>query len=192
MRHRTALVIAASIAAVVFAASIAVAVNLGILTAADSHPVGELTTATVSQQGPVLPVAQRQSQPAAGQKRTRATQKYVIKQAGTVTVAFSKKAVRFVSAGAKRRWSWKLSQTGDRKLTVTFTRGSDTYTFVAVVARGGKLSARVDHPVTKVVPASGGGGSSTWVSAQPVPSAPPAAPAGEGEEGHAGGEEADD
>jgi hypothetical protein len=192
MRHRTALVIAASVAAVVFAGAIAVAVNLGILTAADSQPVGELTTATVSQQSPILPVAQRQSQAAAVQKKARATQKYVIKKAGTVTVAFSKKAVRFVSAGARRHWSWKLSQTRDRKLTVTFTRGSDTYTFVAAVGRGGKLSARVDHPVTRVVPASGGGGGSTWVSAQPVPSTPPASPAGEPDEGHSGGEEADD
>jgi hypothetical protein len=191
MRHRTALVIAVTVAAVVFAGAVAIAVNLGILTAADSLPVGELTTATVSKQSPVLPVAQGLSQSTGAQKNARATQKYVIEQAGTVTVAFSGKAVRFVSAAAKRDWRWKLSQTRDRKLTVAFTRGSDTYTFVAVVGRGGELSARVDHPVTRVVPGSAGGSGSTWVNAQPAPSPSPAG-AAEEEDSAEGGEEADD
>jgi hypothetical protein len=192
MKHRTALIVAASLAAVVFAAAIAVAVNLGILTVADSSPVGQLTTATVARDA-ASPIAQYQGEtpaPAATVKPQRQMQKYVIRKAGTVQIAFSDKAVRFVSASAKGHWVWKLTQSGDKKLTVTFTHGSDTYTFVAQVGAKGKVTAKVDHPVTKVLPSSGGG--STWTAA-PVPAASQtAASSGEsGEEGHSGGQ-ADD
>jgi len=192
MKHRTALIVAASLAAVVFAAAIAVAVNLGILTVADSSPVGQLTTATVARTA-ATPVAQYNGEttaPVAKAKPQRQTQEYVIKKAGTVKIAFSDKAVRFVDASAERHWTWKLAQTGDNKLTVTFTHGSDTYTFVAQVSAKGKVTAKVDHPVTKVIPSSGS--SSTWTAA-PVPAAPvtPAVSGEPGENDHSGGQ-ADD
>ncbi len=103
-------------------------------------------------------------------------------------VAFSKTSVRLVDVSAKRHWKWELAQTGDKKLTVTFTHGSDTYTFVAVVGPHGRITARVDHPITKVTPAASSAGSTSWVSS-PVPSAPSSAPAGGGDEGssHEGG-----
>jgi hypothetical protein len=190
MRHRTVLITAGSIAAVVFAGAIAVGANLGILTVADSSPVGQLTTASVSQVQPVEPVrASAASDPAAPGQRT--TQAYVIKKAGTVKIAYSKNAVRFVHARANKHWTWKLAQTGDRKLTVTFSHGSDTYTFVASVSKQGKLIAQVDHPVTEVSPSSGGG-SSTWASAPAVPAPTPAARSGGGEGGSSGQGEADD
>jgi hypothetical protein len=191
MKHRTALIAAASIAAVVFAAAIAVAVNLGILTAADSSPVGKLTTATVAQAA-ASPVARYQSgtpKPVASTRPQRQIQEYVIKKAGTVRIAFSDKAVRFVDASAKTHWTWKLSQSGDRKLSVTFTHGSDTYTFVAQVGAKGKVTAKVDHPVTKVVPSSGGG--STWTAA-PAPAASRSASGEPDEDSSHDGGEADD
>ena len=79
-------------------------------------------------------------------------------------VAFSKKNVRLVDVTAKRHWTWELAQTGDKKLTVTFKHGSDTYTFMAAIGRHGKLTAKVDHPVTKVTPSAPSAGSSTWVA----------------------------
>ena len=183
MRHRTALITAGSIAAVVFAGAIAVGVNLGILTFADSSPVGQLTTATVSKVSAAAPApAYAASKPASASKQ-RATQKYVIKKAGTVEIAFSKKAVRFVSAGAEKHWTWKLAQSGDHKLTVTFTHGADSYTFVASVDAHGKLSAKVDHPVTKVLSTASSGSAGTWASA----SAQATAPAKSGEAGGEGG-----
>jgi hypothetical protein len=190
MRHRTALITAGSIAAVVFAGAIAVGANLGILTVADSSPVGQLTTASVSQVQPVEPTkAYAASQPAAPEQP--ATQAYVIKEAGSVKIAFSKTAVRFVHASAMKHWSWKLAQTGDKKLTVTFSHGSDTYTFVASIGKHGKLIAQVDHPVTKVLPSSGGS-SSTWASASAAPAPAASAHAGGGEGGSSGQGEADD
>lgn len=188
MRHRTALITAGSIAAVVFAGAIAVGANLGILTFADSSPVGGLTTATVSQSSPAERVQSYAVAKPAGATEQRATQKYVIKAAGSVKVAFSKTAVRFVDAGSNQHWTWKLAQTSDKKLTVTFRHGSDTYTFVAKIGKHGKLTAQVDHPVTKVIPSSsGGGGSTTWVSTAP-PASSSASPAYSGEsEGGSGG-----
>jgi hypothetical protein len=189
MKHRTALIIAASLAAVVFGAAIAVAVNLGILTAADSSPVGQLTTTAVAQQATAQPVS-RPEAPARTAAKQRQTQKYVIKRAGTVEIAFSKKAVRFVAAGAKSHWTWKLTQSGDRKLTVVFEHGNDSYTFVAQVGKAGKVTAKVDHPVTRVVPSSGGG--TAWTAAPAPAAAPtPAASSERAGESHEGGE-ADD
>jgi hypothetical protein len=189
MRHRTALITAGSIAAVVFAGAIAVGANLGILTFADSSPVGQLTTASVSQASPAEPVqSYAVAKPAA---KPRATQAYVIKKAGNVKIAYSKTAVRFVHASALKHWTWKLAQTGDKKLTVTFSHGSSTYTFVASVGKHGKLVAQVDHPVTKVIPSSGGG-STTWASA-PAAASASASPAHSGDEGGSSGQgEADD
>jgi hypothetical protein len=186
MRHRAALITAGSIAAVLFAGAIAVGVNLGILTFADSSPVGQLTTATVSHVSAAAPEPSYAASRPTSATQQRATQQYVIKKAGDVRIAFSKKLVRFVSAGANRHWSWKLAQSGDRKLTVTFTHGSDSYTFVASVDAHGKLTAKVDHPVTKVLPTASSGGSGTWASAPPAQTPAPAHP-GEGGDGGQGG-----
>jgi hypothetical protein len=188
MKHRTALITAGSIAAVVFAGAIAVGANLGILTVADSRPVGELSAATVIQASGPQPAQQYAATPA---KKPTDSQKYVIKKAGAVNVAFTKTSVRLVDVSAKKHWKWELAQTGDKKLTVTFKHGSNKYTFVASVGSHGKITARVDHPITKVTPAASSSGSTTWI-ASPAPSAPRAAsPAhsGGGEPGdsHEGG-----
>jgi len=194
MKHRTALITAGSIAAVVFASAIAVGANLGILTVADSRPVGTLTAATVVPAAAPAPTAA--PTPAyEGAKKVADSQKYIIKKAGAVKVAYTKTGVRLVDVTAKRPWKWELAQTGDKKLTVTFKHDSATYTFVAVVGRHGKLTAKVDHPITKVIPAaSSSSGSSSWVAAPaPAPAPASAAPAGGGDAGesHSGGE-ADD
>jgi len=178
MKHRTALITAGSIAAVVFAGAIAVGANLGILTVADSRAVGQLTAATVvPASAPAATIASQPAQAFAVATKAPGSQKYIIKKAGSVKVAFSKKNVRLVDVTARRHWTWKLAQTGDKKLTVTFTHGSDTYTFVAAVGSHGKLTAKVDHPVTRVIPAAPSSGSTSWV-ASPAPS--PASPSHEG------------
>ena len=125
MRHRTALITAGSIALVVFAGAIAVGANLGILTVADSTPagVGQLTAATVVKTSGATPSAQYTGVKVADSAKSANVQKYVIKKAGSVKVAFSKRNVRLVDVTARRHWTWKLAQTGDKKLTVTFTHG---------------------------------------------------------------------
>ena len=186
MRHRTALITAGSIALVVFAGAIAVGANLGILTVADSRPVGQLTAATVAQTGAPSPATVYASAPPV--TKTGDAQKYIIKKAGDVKIAFSKKNVRLVDVNAKPQWAWKLAQTDDKKLTVTFARGSDTYTFVAALDRHGKLTAKVDHPITQITPAASSSGSTAWVAA-PTPSASSGSH-GDGDS-HEGGEQDD-
>jgi hypothetical protein len=181
MKHRTALITAGALAAVVFAGAIAVGANLGILTVADSKPVGQLAAATV-----VQPTAPQPTPKYPATKKPDNSQKYVIKKAGAVKVAFTKTGVRLVDVSAMRHWKWELAQTGDKKLTVTFKHGSDTYTFLAAVGRHGKITARVDHPVTKVTPAASSAGSTTWV-ASPAPSSGSSTYAGGGEPGDGGG-----
>jgi hypothetical protein len=181
MKHRTALITAGSIAAVVFAGAIAIGTNLGILTVSDSKPVGQLTAATMVQ--PAVPAAPVQE--TAAVTKTPATQAYLIKKAGTVKVAVGQTSVRLADVSAKRHWTWKLSQSSDKKLTVAFSHGSDTYTFFAAVGKHGKLTARVDHPVTKVVAAAPSSGSS-WVVAA-APSTTPTHASGGGESHDGGG-----
>jgi len=181
MKHRTALITAGSVAAVVFAGAIAIGTNLGILTVSDSKPVGQLTAATMVQTAaPATPV-----QETAVVNKPQTTQAYLIKKAGTVKVAVGKTSVRLADVTPKSHWTWKLSQSSDKKLTVTFTHGSDTYTFVAAVGGHGKLTARVDHPVTRAAPAAASSGSS-WV-ASAAPSATPTHTSGGGEPHYGGG-----
>src|SRR5450759_406869 len=185
MKHRTALITAGSIAAVVFAGAIAVGANLGILTVADSRPVGQLSAATVVQTSASAP---KPTQAYAGAKKAAASQKYIIKKAGAVKVAYTKTGVRLVDVTAPRHWKWELAQTGDRKLTVTFRRDSATYTFVAVVGRHGKLTAKVDHPITKTTPAASSASSASWVAIPaPSPASPTLAGGDDGGDSHEGG-----
>jgi len=191
MKHRTALITAGSIAAVVFAGAIAIGANLGILTVADSRPVGQLTAASVVQTGGATPTQQYTGVAPVGANTTADAQQYIIKKAGSVKVAFSKKNVRLVDVTARQHWTWKLTQTGDKKLTVTFTRGSDTYTFMAAVGDQGKLTAKVDHPITRITPAASSGSSAQWV-ATPVPSSSSPSHEGGDEGGGSYGGGADD
>ena len=112
-------------------------------------------------------------------KPRRQTQEYVVRKAGKVRIAFSDKAVRFVDATSHDGWTWKLSQSGDRKLTVTFARGSDIYAFVARVGAAGKVTAEIDHAVKQV--ASSGGEVWTVAPAPVAPATPRPTPSASGD-----------
>jgi hypothetical protein len=141
MGHRTALITAGSVAVVIFAAAIAVGANLGILNAADSRPVGNLSASAAIK-------AIREPAGAA----LAAPQKYVIRRAGTVSVAATKTGLRLVDVTTRRGWRWTLTQTANRRLSVTFKSGSTVYRFTTIAKRHGRVVAWVDHPVTRVVP----------------------------------------
>jgi hypothetical protein len=143
MTHRTALITAGSIAAVVFAGAIAMGVNLGILTVADSSPIGKLSVAA-----PVQPTATKEIQVYTG---VSSSQRYIIKKAGSVEVAVSKRAVRLMGVKAKPHWKWSLTQTADKRLTVTFTSHGRTYLFLAKLGPHGAILARVEQPITRTV-----------------------------------------
>jgi hypothetical protein len=189
MRHRTALITAGSIAALVFAGAIAVGVNLGILTVADSSPagVGKLTAGTMVSTGQA---AEGSPAPSTIVKAAdRPSQLYVIKKAGRVKVAFSKSSVRLVDVGARPHWTWELAQAQDDKLSVTFSHGSDAYTFTAALDAHGKLTAKVDHPVTRTTPAASSGSTAWVVAPAAARSTGPSGGEGDGGGSHGGGED---
>ena len=190
MAHRTALIAAGSIAVVIVAGTIAVGANLGILNAADSHPVGKLSASTS--------IPATEATPAAVAVPVVATaevpQKYVIKKAGAVSVTLDKSGLRLSDVTPVRGWTWALSQTKDSQLTVTFKRKAATYTFVAVRGPHGSIVARVDHPITKVI-AAPAPAAPTIIASTVVPAAPPASAAPVhhgGDNGGGGGDHSDD
>lgn len=145
MRHRTALITIALTVAVVLAGAAAIGVNLGILTAADASVVGKLP-ATGSEAWASTPALAD-----AGAATADASQRYIVENAGAVVVVTDGRAVRATDVSARRGWKYRLVQTSDAKVVVTFERGKTTYKFVAAVGRDGALVARVDEPVTRVV-----------------------------------------
>ncbi len=182
MAHRTALITAGSIAIVVAAAAVAIGANFGILSVADSRPVGKLSASAAVQTG-ASPMA---SVPT-GSRKVAVTQKYIIKKAGTVSVAASKGGLRLVDVASRSGWKWALAQTTDKRLTITFRSHARTYKFVAVLGRHRTIVARVDEPVTKVVPSR----STAVVAWSAAPATASAAPAvthgGESDHGDDGG-----
>ncbi len=169
MRHRTALITAGSIALVVFAGAVAAGANLGILNAADAGPFGTLSAAADVQtaQPEVVQVYARETPPAAPQQ-------YVIKKAGTVSVAATKDSLHLTDVNAKPGWRWSLTQNSDKKLTVTFKSSSATYTFLASLDGDGTLVAKVEKPVTRIVTSapSGSGTAATPAASATTPPAP--------------------
>jgi hypothetical protein len=160
MAHRTALITAGSIAAIVFAGAIAVGANLGILTVADSSPVGKLSASA-----PVQPSRSGVVQVYTG---VTSSQKYIIRKAGSVEVAVTKGGLRLLDVNVRPHWKWTLAQTADRKLMVTFHFRSITYKFMAVLRRHGTIAARVDRPITRIVASAAPTTPVSWSAAPAV------------------------
>jgi hypothetical protein len=175
MGHRTALITAGSIALVIFAGAVAAGANLGILNAADSRPFGTLSAAADVQTtgSEVVRVYASEAVPAEPQQ-------YVIRKAGTVSVSATKHSLRLADVTTRPGWKWTLTQTADKKLTVTLKSSATTYTFMAALDRDGTIVARVERPVTRVV-TTASSGSATASPTAPTASVAPSAPSAGGE-----------
>ncbi len=167
MAHRTALITAVSIVAVVLASAAAVGANLGILTVADAGPVGDLSATAVAPRANGPEVVDVYIDDTKG----TTSQQYKVEKAGTIGVVATKKGVRLDDVSVKPGWKWTLVQNAQKRLTVTFKSRSITYRFVAILGADGKLTARVVQPVTRTVGTAGAGGpaSSTTRVIIPVP-----------------------
>ena len=164
MAHRTALITAASIVAVVLASAAAVGANLGILTVADAGPVGDLSASASAPKasGPeVVDVF-------VDDTKGTMSQQYKVEKAGTIGVVATKNGVRLDDVSVKPGWKWKLVQNAQKRLTVTFKSKSTTYRFVAILGADGKLTARVVQPVTRTVGSTGAGAAGSASSATRV------------------------
>jgi hypothetical protein len=159
---RTKLITIASIVTVGASAAFAVGANIGILNAADSTNVGELTavddlttpntqvvdvyldgtTATATAvTGAVTPGA------AAG-----VPQAFAVDAAGTVTLVASDAGVRLDSVTPAAGWTWTLAQTQPSELMVTFTNGVRTLEFVGTIGADANITGSVTEPI--VTPAT--------------------------------------
>jgi hypothetical protein len=174
MAHRTALITAGSIGIVVFAAAVAIGANLGILSVADSRPVGKLSASAAVQSAGLQIEGVPAATPQTAATHADVTQKYIIKKAGTVSVTATKAGLRLADVTARRGWKWALTQSADKRLLVTFRSPSHTYKFRALLGRSHTIVARVDEPVTRVVPSGLAGTAVAWSPAPAVAAANPA------------------
>jgi hypothetical protein len=213
MAHRTALVAAGSIAVIVVAGVAAVGVNLGILNAADSRPAGKLSASSGARpDASTMVIPSAAAVTTATDRPATSPHKYMIKKVGTFGLEADKRGVRMVDVNPKKGWAWTLRQTSDRRLELTFRRGSSTYVALASLKRHHAVVVRLEHPVTRTVPAASSAAhqpsiapasqtAAAQAAAQPAAQAvaqPAAAPAKSSshvesdDEGHDGGSQADD
>ena len=150
---RTKLITIASIAGVAAAGAFAISANVGILNAADSNKLGQLSAETtpnpqvvdVYLDGPAttestaMVTATTAGDPAA-------VQQFAVDAAGTVAVVANGGSLRLDSVSPASGWTWSLAQTQPTQLTVTFTNGSRTLEFIAETGPDGKITANVNEP----------------------------------------------
>ncbi len=190
MAARKGLITAGLIVVVVAAGAIAVGANLGILNAAEPASLGVLT-ASAAELNTAAPARTGIAAPA--------QQKFIVERAGSVSVVAGGKGIRVADVSAGRGWKWKLVQTAQRKLTVTFKSRKATYVFTAVLRPDGTIKARLQQPVTRVVKRPAAASQAPATASVPMTAAPATGSSGhaggddgEGEdEGHGGGEEDD-
>ena len=176
MNKRTAFITAAAVTGVMLAGTAAVGANIGILNAADSDNVGELSAAvTVSTEADTTPNSVEPqvidiyldepsvaADPAAAAlvtesavvSPTSATQRFDVDDAGTVNVRATKTGVLLDGVVVADGWSWSSEQPSATELVVTFTSADSEYIFYANLALDGTIVARVDEPIVKVVQAA--------------------------------------
>ena len=164
---RTALVTAASIAAVVITGTAAVGANIGILSSADDSPVGDLG-ATTEVAAPIdlvveVPTAEPSPNPEATGRpspQPRATsvgedppgssvrtEVFQVDQAGTVVVTVSGRTVQVASVEPAAGWSWTPDDdVPDDSLDVRLESASEVLVLHVEVRSDGTLDARIDRP----------------------------------------------
>lgn len=158
--RRTTLITATSVVGIVIAGATAIGANIGILSAAEANPVGELSAAA-----PVEPTEQPADvdgsldQPGTtGIPASGEVTAFAVASAGTVAVAQVNGTVRLGDVVANPGWTWSSSQDEDTSLMVTFASADATYEFVASLGPDNAIQARVDQPIVQTVQSGSGAG----------------------------------
>ncbi len=159
MIKKTASVTAASIAGVILAGGAAIGANVGILQAADSGPLGELsaevaaTTTTIDlpptteefqTDSSVVDTASQETLPQAGESTI---QSFAIDAAGTIDLEVAEGALVIGNVSTNPGWTWVPGQATSDTVAVTFTSGGDVFEFSAMLQPDGTISANVDQPI---------------------------------------------
>ncbi len=146
---RTSLITTVAIAGVIVAGGAAIAANIGILSAADSSALGELSATELVAAAPESTLADTTTSttstitPAVG-----ATSDYVVDDAGMVSLLASDSGLTLVTATANDGWTPALSQSEPASLTVVFTNGGRTVVFSATLGADGSIVADVTEPMS--------------------------------------------
>jgi hypothetical protein len=160
MDRRTSFITAIAITGVALAGSTAIAANIGILNAADSDNVGELSAAAVTAVVESTPttlapqitdVYLDESASTPVTTTGDATQQFAIEDAGTVNVVRTGDGVRLDGVDVNEGWTWTSNEVSPTEFTVMFTNGESVYVFDASVGLDGQLAARVDEQIINVV-----------------------------------------
>ncbi|MEP4653172.1 MAG: hypothetical protein ABJ314_23575, partial [Ilumatobacter sp.] len=140
MHRRTGYVTAGALVGVLAAGSVAVAANIGILTAADQSPLGELpavvaagpattaeaTVVDVYVETPTTSTPTTTSAPATTNAPATTVddgvQQFVVADAGTIDIGSLGDALRVVEVDATDGWTWTLEQTSPSALDVRLVR----------------------------------------------------------------------
>lgn len=157
--------------AVGVAGATAIGANVGILNAASSTKVGNVTAADLTTPNSQVVDVYLPSTTAVGSSSAAGVQDFTVDTAGSVAIASTTSGIRLDSASPTAGWTWTLAQSSAKQLTVTFTNGTRTLEFVATQNADGTVSAGVNEPV--------------------APTATPNAPASHGDGEHEGGGEDD-
>lgn len=155
MKHRTALITAGSVAAVVLAAGSAVAANLGILTTSTA-PVGDLTVSSpvLGDAPPAQEVAVQQDTVAAPTSDDLAA--YAVDDAGLVTVRRDGDRLLVEEVVPNLGWDATVDAQGSA-VEVTFTGGGRTLRFRAE-PQAGLISTTVEEVSSGGSQGDAGGG----------------------------------
>lgn len=144
MLRKTAAFTAASIAGVILAGGAAVGANIGILNAADSNALGQLSAeATLDVPTDTTPLGQ--TLVSTDQSNV---QSFTVDVAGTVSVETTDSGLRLVEVAANPGWTWEDTTSSADAVTVSFTSGSDTLEFAAVLNADGTIEPSVNRPAT--------------------------------------------
>ncbi|CAB4362278.1 MAG: hypothetical protein F2681_04690 [Actinobacteria bacterium] len=147
---RNQILTAAAILAVGVSGAVAVAANVGIMNAADSNSVGNVTSATdlLTNNTQVVDVyLGSDSVPGGGQQ-------FTVDIAGAVTVSSSTSKIRLDQVEPTTGWTWSLSQSQADTLMVSFTNGTRTIEFTATADANGTITASVNEPTIVLPPAN--------------------------------------
>jgi hypothetical protein len=141
VNHRTALIGAASLAAVVVAGVAAVGANLGILGAIDHGPIGELSAANLmTTEPPTIGAAvEDPGRPAAD------GQPFTVGSAGAVWLLSDGTDLQIDRVQPNPGWSWTSSPASPGEVRVDFSSGGHRVAFLAVHNADGTITARADE-----------------------------------------------
>jgi len=188
MVRRTALVTAASIAAVVFTGTAAVGANIGILSSADDSPIGDLSATadlaaasptpievvvdlTAASAGPSPTTEAPTSRDDASSARSEAFQ---VDQAGIAVITVVDRTLVVESVDASPGWSYSPDDDApDDSVEVRFASGSEVLVLEVDLLDDGTLQAAITRPAG----ASNSGGAPS--TRPPAPAASPTADVGQ-------------